>query len=247
MLVFLSSGYLVIGAAMARSCVRTRRRPRVTFRTLTEGGVGYLGRVAIRADGPPSNASAAVNTERVASARASDQGAAPFALGILAPLGVVSTAASLWWISDRLAYIGPLDRAMFGWAVVIPVWISAPIVAGLVWRRLSLRRSTVTAAILAMCVGSAAATLLYGAETPIGCAFGAARPPSDWVAPSVLFGLVVGVGPAASGLLATELLRSGRPWRAAVSGAGVELLFVVAAIATAAAFLSGAGCQRPPL
>ncbi|MBA2373099.1 MAG: hypothetical protein H0V74_02700, partial [Chloroflexi bacterium] len=42
------------------------------------------------------------------------------AWGTAVPLALVALAYALWWLSDRLGYIGPLDRAAFGWAVVIP-------------------------------------------------------------------------------------------------------------------------------
>ena len=40
------------------------------------------------------------------------------AIAMLTPLVGVALAYGLWWISDRLLYIGPLDRATFGWLVV---------------------------------------------------------------------------------------------------------------------------------
>ena len=55
-------------------------------------------------------------------------------VGAVLPLAVAGIAYLLWWISDRLLYVGPLDRAALGWVVVIPTWIAAPAVAGLLRR-----------------------------------------------------------------------------------------------------------------
>jgi len=77
--------------------------------------------------------------------------------------------------------------------------------------------------------------------------FGAVRAPNDWVLPSLFLGVVIGGGLAVSGLLASRLVREGRPWRAAVLGAGTEVVMVFAAILAAGAVLMGPGCQRPPV
>ncbi|MHB8958379.1 MAG: hypothetical protein ACYDAN_01980 [Candidatus Limnocylindrales bacterium] len=44
-----------------------------------------------------------------------------FDVATAVPLAVAGLAHALWSVSDRLGYIGPLDKAAFGWAVVIPV------------------------------------------------------------------------------------------------------------------------------
>ncbi len=62
-----------------------------------------------------------------------------YVAAVLVPLALVGLAYVLWWISDRLLYVGPLDRAAFGWVVVVPVWIAAPVAAGFVWRTLDRR------------------------------------------------------------------------------------------------------------
>jgi hypothetical protein len=170
-----------------------------------------------------------------------------FALGVAVPLGVVALAYALWWISDRLLYIGPLDRAAFGWAVVIPVWVAAPVIAGFTWRRLPPRASLLAAVVVGAAISGAAAVLLWQSVADPNCEFGAVRTPGDWMLPSLIVGGVIGGGLAASALLASRLAREGRPWRAAVSGAGTEVVMVVAAILVAGTILMGSGCQRPPV
>lgn len=168
-----------------------------------------------------------------------------FAVGVVVPLGIVGLAYVLWWISDRLVNIGPLDRAAFGWVVVMPVWLSAPIVAGLRWQRLSSRRALLAALAVGGVVGVVAAILFWQGAAHPDCGFGTNRTPIAWVLPSVLLGSVIGAGVVASGLAATAQFRAGRPWRAALVGGGAELAFVFGAIVTAALILMEPACQRP--
>ena len=76
------------------------------------------------------------------------------------PLLVVGLAGTLWFISDRLLYIGPLDRATFGWLVVVPIWAAAPAAAGYAWRRLAVGAQARAAIIGGLLVGGVAAGLL---------------------------------------------------------------------------------------
>lgn len=170
-----------------------------------------------------------------------------FILGVAVPLAVVSLAYSLWWLSDRLLYIGPLDRAAFGWAVVIPVWITAPIAAAFSWRLLPQRATVLAAVVVGTAIGGVAATLFWRAVAYPNCEYGAARTPGDWIVPSLTLGVVVGGGVAVSGLLASKVVREGRPWRAFVVGAGAEVAMVAAAILVSGLMLMGPGCQRPPV
>ena len=169
------------------------------------------------------------------------------ALGVVAPLAVVAAAYVLWWISDRLVEIGPLDRAAFGWAVVIPVWLSTPIAAGFVWGGLGRVDTRVVAAAVGAIVSAVSATLFWGAVSTPDCENGATHTPADWLLPSIVVGLVIGGGLIASSLLAAAEFRGGHPWRAVVLGAGEEFGFVFVAILVAASMLLGPDCQRPPL
>ncbi len=164
---------------------------------------------------------------------------------IVLPLAVAATACALWWISDRLLYVGPLDRAAFGWVVVIPTWIAAPLVAGLVWRRLDPGTTRAAAVAIAVLVASVAAVLLWQAIAFPACEFGSVHTPQEMIPPSLLFGAVVGGGFALSGLVATGFARRGRPVAALVVGAGTELLMVAAALLVVGATLVGPFCQRP--
>lgn len=165
--------------------------------------------------------------------------------GAILPLAVAGIAYLLWWISDRLVYIGPLDRAAFGWAVVIPTWIAAPVVAGFAWRGLDQRTTLVVAALVGTVTAATAALLLWQATAFPACETGAIHTPQEIVLPSLLIGAVIGGGLALSGLVSARFARRGRLIAAPVLGAATEALMVVGAILVVAATFLGPACQRP--
>lgn len=169
------------------------------------------------------------------------------ARGVLAPLAVIALAYGLWWLSDRLLYIGPLDRAAFGWAVVVPVWLSAPVVAALAWRSLSSRATVEAAVLLGLIVSGVAALLFWRSVAFPDCDNGAIRAPSEWVLPSLLLGVVIGGGVAASGLVAVRVLRTGHQWWAVVAGAATSFGMIWVSIAAFVMVALGPSCQRPPI
>jgi hypothetical protein len=168
-------------------------------------------------------------------------------VGVVVPLTVVALAYALWWVSDRLLYIGPFDRAAFGWLVVIPVWLAAPVAAAFAWRRLTSRDSIVAAIVVGTMITGLAAVLFWQSVAYPDCAYGATHAPADWVVPSLILGGVIGGGLAVSGLLALRFAREGRRLSTVILGAGTEVLMVFAAILVAGAILLGPGCQRPPV
>jgi hypothetical protein len=170
-----------------------------------------------------------------------------FVTGVAAPLAVAVAAYALWWVSDRLLYVGPLDRAAFGWAVVIPLWLGAPVTAAFAWKRFTSRDSIIATGFLAAIVGVAAAILFWQSVSVPDCEFGAIRSLGDWVVPSMILGALVGGGLGISAVLASRVVQSGRRWQGAVIGASTEAVMVVVAILVAGLTLMGPGCQRPPI
>ena len=168
-----------------------------------------------------------------------------YVAGVAVPLALAGLVFVLWWISDRLLYVGPLDRAAFGWVVVVPLWIASPVAAGFVWRTLDWRTTRVIAALVGTVIAGAAALLLWQAVAFPNCGTGAIRTPLEWVMPSLLVGAVVGGGVALSGTVSAGLTRQGRPIAAVFVGAAVEALMVAAAILVAGLSLLGPACQRP--
>lgn len=167
------------------------------------------------------------------------------AIAILVPLGGAALAYGLWWISDRLLYIGPLDRARFGWLVVVPIWSLTPVAAAFAWRTLDSRQSAVAAGAIGVILAGASGVLFWSASAFPNCEFGAVRTPGDWVIPSVIVGLVIGAGFATACLGATVVARRTRWWAVVLAGAGSAFALVFVAILVAAPFLTSGGCQRP--
>jgi hypothetical protein len=188
-------------------------------------------------------ASVSVDPAESGSARA---GTDKVALGIALPLLLAALAYGLWWISDQLIVIGPLDRASFGWIVVIPLWLSTPVVAGFAWRSLGRSQARLAAFIVGACVSAAAALAFWQSiGTPFDCGFGTVTPATDFLPGAVLVGILVGGGLAIDGLLVDRLARAGvRRW-AVVIGVGAEGLLVTVALFALVAVSYGHTCFVP--
>ncbi len=168
-------------------------------------------------------------------------------VGVAVPLAVTALAYVLWWISDRLLYVGPLDRAAFGWIVVVPTWIAAPVAAGFAWRMLDRRTTLAVAILVGMVIAAGAGLLLWQAVASPACETGAIHTAQEIALPSLLVGAVVGGGVALSGLVSAHSARRGRLVSAVVLGAAWEALMIVAAIIVAASLILGPACQRPSI
>jgi len=169
-------------------------------------------------------------------------------VGIAGPLSVIVLAYVLWWVSDRLLYVGPLDRAAFGWLVVMPVWLLSPAVAALLWRGLPPGRTTVVATAIGAVIAVATATLTWTSITSeLGrCQFGPRTSAGELVVPMAILGLAVGAGWAASAHVGSAIVRSGWLWRGL--GAGIGLLVAstfVLIVGAGLAFMLFTGCNRP--
>jgi hypothetical protein len=166
--------------------------------------------------------------------------------GVAAPLAIVTLAYALWWISDRLVSVGPFDRAAFGWGVVVPVWLAAPVVAGFIWSRLAGVEVRLAAVAVATVVSTAAAVLVWQGVANLDCEFGSTRTPAQWVGSSVFVGGVIGAGVVVSALLASRFARRAHPWRAVAVGAVTEFAMTFVAIFVAVS-VSSFPCQRPQI
>ncbi len=160
---------------------------------------------------------------------------------LIAPLLVVGGIALLK-VSDALLYIGPFDRASFGWAVPIPMILVAPAVAGLAARWSGERPARNALAALAIGVGLYLVISITVTVNQIGC-----NPVSDrasvlaYVAP---IGLVAGLGFFLSGWVA--LRRRERPVTAFFVGTTVAIAAGVATLMTFAAEFQGVTCRPVP-
>jgi hypothetical protein len=171
-------------------------------------------------------------------------------LAIAVPLAILSVAYALWVISDRLLYVGPLDRAAFGWMTVIPLSWLAPGIAGLAWQRLPAARRRVAALVVWAAVGLVTGAFLAQAIDQVGCA-----PVVSWtddLPGSLAVGTVFAAGPALGGLVAAALAdRTTGRWRPAAAlliGAlvGAAALFA-ALVAFGSLFFPISSCAPRPL
>lgn len=167
-------------------------------------------------------------------------GTVRLAAAIALPLSILVLAYGLWWISDHLLVIGPLDRAAFGWAVVIPVWCGAPVSAAFAWRLLT-RRETRVAALGFGLVVAAVSSVLFWQSVAFPDCVNPVRSAGEWIVPALLLGLTIGGGLATSGLLGTAIARSGHPWWAVVITAGTEFGLIFVALLVFVIVSAGAG------
>jgi len=167
---------------------------------------------------------------------------------IVVPLTVVGVAYLLWVVSDRLLYVGPLDRATFGWLVVAPVWLAAPIAAAFAARRLDSSARRVAALGTGAVVAGVGAILFWQAVAFPDCQFGARQDAAAVALQSIVIGAIVGAGFGLTALLVGHFVQEQRPWRAVAIGAfaGIAVLFVDVLVASLV-LLGSDGCQRPIL
>jgi len=157
---------------------------------------------------------------------------------------VVAVAFVLALVSDRLLYIGPLDRATFGWLVVMPMWAAAPTFAGFSWRGFAAGLRTRYALLCGSAVGGVTAILLWqdAAAPKVGCT--PSHTPLELMVPALLVGLVVGGGFALACRIASGEILAQRVGRGVIYGAVIQLLIIPLAFGLATYAFFGL-CQRP--
>jgi hypothetical protein len=168
-----------------------------------------------------------------------------WALAALIPVAVVAAAYGLWWISDRLLYVGPLDRAAFGWIVVVPLMLAAPIVAGLAWSRLDTGGMVAAALTAATLVGLAAAFLLWRGVSEPGCETAPTRLSAELILPSLVVGSLVGLGIGIGGSVSARFFKRGNRLGAVVAGVAMEAAFLTLSVVALGQLYVMTACQRP--
>jgi len=164
-------------------------------------------------------------------------------LGVITPVGFAGLDYLLWSLSDRLVYIGPLDPAAFSWAVVIPMWLAVPVIAGFLWQGLTLRRRYETAIVFASLISLASAVLFWQATSREACQTGWVQTPLGWLLPTIIVGLTVGYGLGVTGLVVARISSSGQRRWAITAGAAIELAMLVAALVVAFTISGAGGCN----
>lgn len=182
-------------------------------------------------------ASASVDPGEAGGQRA---GTTKVALGVGLPLLFTAAAYGLWWISDQLVVVGPLDRATFGWIVVVPLWLLAPVVAGFSWTTFSPGETRLAALIVGATVAAGAALVDWQSiGTPFDCGFGTVTPAIAFVPQATIVGVVVA-------WLVTRLARLGVRWWAVVIGCVTEVGMVALAFVVLYATWESHTCFVPP-
>lgn len=172
------------------------------------------------------------------------------AAGIAIPVALASAAFLVAWASDQVESIGPLDRATVFWVIGAPLWLVSPIVAGFIWRRLTLRHAKLAAAVVGGIIGSGAALLVWQwIGAPEDCGFGSVTPAIDYLPYALIIGFFAGASLGLTGLLVSWLFHTGVRWWAVAVGLGVEVVLLGLGYAVGVAAVLAHSCigAAPPV
>lgn len=157
--------------------------------------------------------------------------------------GLVVLALALLKLSDVLLFVGPFDRAQFGWTVPIPMLLLAPGAIGVAARWSGPAAARRIAVLTGVVLGVAVGVAWFASLTQVGC-----DPHADTVTrllASLPIPLVLGIGWAAAGW--TAIAFSSRPVVAVLVGAAGALLAGAAMIAAWALLFPGVSCSAGAL
>lgn len=124
-------------------------------------------------------------------------------VAIAIPLALLALAYALWAISDRLLWIGPFDRAAFGWTFVAPLSWLAPGIAGLAWSRMPRGRQVAATLVVGGIVALVSGVLLANGIDFANCA--PVTSIAEVLPASLAIGVVIGLGPALGALAAARV------------------------------------------
>ena len=144
--------------------------------------------------------------------------------GVIPPLAILALALAIFLYAGQTDSLGQLDFSTYRW-IIIGLWIAAPVVGGLVSRRLSDRQISLAAAVLGAVVGLAAAASFLtaagtAASTASSCEFGAMGSVAGYVLGSLGVGAIAGIGMGVSEAITARLARRAW-WLPAVFSGGV--------------------------
>jgi hypothetical protein len=163
---------------------------------------------------------------------------------IVASPVVLGVAWVLWAVSDRLLWIGPLDRAAFGWLVVLPLLVLTTPVAADTWDGLDRRGRIAAGLALGASVAAVLSALLAGDRLAVECQSGPALVgPVEVIARSLVAGTVAGAQVAA--VLITQQVRPRMSFQRWAAGALAGAAAWTAALAITMVMTPFAMCPRP--
>jgi hypothetical protein len=165
-------------------------------------------------------------------------------VAIAIPLALLALAYALWAISDRLVWIGPFDRAAFGWVFVAPLSWLAPGIAGLAWSQMPKGRRIAAALVVGAIVALVSGGLLATAIDFANCA--PVTSIAQVLPASLAIGVVIGLGPAlgalVAGAVAARLSGLTRVASAVATGGVIGFVGLFAAVFTFVFFFPPISC-----
>jgi hypothetical protein len=171
-----------------------------------------------------------------------DQHQEPVVARLAAGPALFVAAVVLGFASNASGGVAGLDRAAFGWIVVVPLLLAGPVVTGLTarWAGVSAVRLVIAAASVAVGIGLLA--ILVGTATQLGCT--PITDPMRRVGPLLPTAIAAG---AAYGLPASVALAfRSRLWVAVVAGGAASLLSWLGVLVVMGWTLMGGGCAHVP-
>lgn len=172
---------------------------------------------------------------------------AQFLLAVAAPLAVLAMAYGLWRFSDELLWIGPLDRAAFGWLVVVPFWATAPVAGAVASRTMSTRASALAGFTAAAAVAGPVALFVWQSVASPACPTGLIRSALEMMVPAIAIAAILGLGLGTAMFIGSEFWREGSRRAAVLSAVTIHLATSGLALALGPTFIIGPLCQRPPI
>lgn len=150
---------------------------------------------------------------------------------VFVPVALFVFSALLWSYSNEVVALGFLDRAAFGWLVVMPLLASIPLVGGATLSRADRRLHWPVAAFLGIATGIVVGGLFLGAVAMPACEYGTVRTALEWVPNAIGFGLASGA-PLAAGLSSVAALWRHRRVAAVFAGlaASAAAFFLLALV-----------------
>jgi hypothetical protein len=155
---------------------------------------------------------------------------------------LLAVAYGVFVIGDS---IGPdsLDRGTFTYFVVVPLWLSAPVITGALWRRPG-AVSNENAIVAAVAISLVASVAIWRfVAMPDDCTNGPRPGAEALILPAVAVGIVLGALIARSAVVARTSFRRGISATAVLVAYGASAAASVVTIVAAVFLLGGAHCN----
>jgi hypothetical protein len=159
------------------------------------------------------------------------------------PVFLLAVAYAVFLVGDSF---GPptLDRGLFTLVVAVPLWLSAPVISGAMWRRWPDAASSGGAIVAAVVISVFATVAIWRfVALPDDCEYGPRPGAEALIAPAIAVGIVLGVLIARAALQARTVFRGGFSAVGALvaygASAGASVLTIIAAVV----LLGGAHCN----